>query len=80
MGRTLSHMNWRCWSGEEGLGRFDDILLFQREVEMEKLTAKLEAGLVQIRLPKRGLSAAKTGTVRCSDTDRWSGRCTGEGQ
>ena len=54
MGRTLSHMNWRCWSGEEGLGRFDDILLFQGEVDTEKLTAKLEAGLVQIRLAKGG--------------------------
>lgn len=49
---------------ERRLGPFRRYIAFPEEVDMEKLTAKLEAGLLQIRVPKKGSSAAKTGTVK----------------
>jgi HSP20 family molecular chaperone IbpA len=50
--------------GERRLGPFRRYFTFPEEVDMEKLTAKLEAGVLQIRLPKKGSSAAKTGTAK----------------
>jgi HSP20 family molecular chaperone IbpA len=50
--------------GERRLGPFRRHFTFPEEVEMEKLTAKLDAGLLHIRLPKKGLGAAKTGRVK----------------
>jgi HSP20 family molecular chaperone IbpA len=48
---------------ERRLGPFRRHLTFPEEVDMEKLTAKLEAGLLHIRVPKKGLSATKTSMV-----------------
>jgi HSP20 family molecular chaperone IbpA len=50
--------------GGRRLGPFRRYFTFPKGADMEKLTAKHEAGLLQIRLPKEGLSAAKTGTVK----------------
>lgn len=49
--------------GERRLGPFRRHISFPEEVNMEKLTAKLEAGLLTIRVPKKGVSAAKSGKV-----------------
>jgi len=49
--------------GERRLGPFRRHFTFPEEVDMEKLVAKLEAGLLNIRVPKKGLTAAKSGKV-----------------
>lgn len=48
---------------ERRIGPFRRRFNFPDEANMEKLTAKLEAGLLKVRVPKIGLSVTKTGKV-----------------
>jgi len=48
---------------ERRLGPFRRHFTFPDEVDMEKLVAKLDAGLLTIRVPKKGLTAVKSGKV-----------------
>jgi len=50
-------------AAERRLGPFRRHFTFPEEVDMEKLVAKLDAGLLSIRVPKKGLTAPKTGRV-----------------
>ena len=49
--------------GERRVGPFRRHITFPEEVNMDKLIAKLEAGVLHIRVPKKGLSAPKPGRV-----------------
>jgi HSP20 family molecular chaperone IbpA len=49
--------------GERRLGPFRRHFSFPDEVNMDELTAKLDAGLLTIYVPKKGLTVAKAGRV-----------------
>ena len=70
-GTRDAHGNWKgpqlhepeLLAGERRIGPFRRHFTFPEEVDMEKLVAKLDAGLLNIRVPKKGLTAVKTGKV-----------------
>ena len=70
-GTRDAHGNWKeppshepeLLVGERKLGPFRRHFSLPEEVNMEKLTAKLEAGLLNIRVPKKGFTPAMAGKV-----------------